>query len=400
MEDQEYWNPQFDNLAVTLPERCISEAGQPGLKHQNVNSHEYLYQEFNSTWFDSFKKSHLAVRQLTYTKLKKKRRVHSTCSQMPPSVTGSICCWYHIYVWSHVGWSRCPPFCVLAGPLLQSPVGFPCLKVLVESTPPLCAVSCKTLPGHSVDVDSLHISYAYIFISQVRAAGGSPPQCQLTVEDVFWNATILHTANMTQPSQSALPEQSVHTGKTSTRQDITVSYFLLPGYAQETADASQVECAVWPSFLSDTCSPCLAAIQQCAGNTGIADSLCLHRQLGACPHSSSETSENWSGLPNHRVGFCVQWEVVSDSGAGVGELTELAVRIEFVDVDGNDRRWFCVLSQDIRLLQTDGQSEVIAGLWEAAPRSCHWTALFPSCQCGKTRSCSVVWVSNQSLGEP
>ena len=57
---------------------------------------------------------------------------------------------------------------------------FPCLEVLPQSTPPLCAISCKALPGHSVDVDSLHISYAEIFISQVRAAGGSPPQCQLT----------------------------------------------------------------------------------------------------------------------------------------------------------------------------------------------------------------------------
>ena len=84
--------------------------------------------------------------------------------------------------------------------------------------------------GHSVDVDSLHISYSDIFISQVSAAGGSPPQSQLTVEDVFWNATILHTVDMTQPTQYALSKQSVHTGKTSTRQDISVGYFVLPGY--------------------------------------------------------------------------------------------------------------------------------------------------------------------------
>ena len=72
---------------------------------------------------------------------------------------------------------------------------------LFHDTPPLCAVSCKALPGHSGDVDSLHISHADIFISQVRAAYGSPPHCQLTVEDVFRNATILHTADMAQPSQ-------------------------------------------------------------------------------------------------------------------------------------------------------------------------------------------------------
>ena len=104
---------------------------------------------------------------------------------------------------------------------------FGIVLVLLQGTPPPCAISYKALPGHSVDVDSLHISCAYIFITQVRAAGGSAPQCQLTVENVFWNATIFHTADMTQPSESALSEQSVHTGKTSTIQDTSVGYIVL-----------------------------------------------------------------------------------------------------------------------------------------------------------------------------
>ena len=118
---------------------------------------------------------------------------------------------------------------------------FPCIELLFQSTPPLRAISRKALLGHSVDVDSIHVSYADIFVSQVRAACGSSAQRQLAVEDVFWNATILHTADMTQPSQSAMSEQGVHTGKTSTRQDIIIGYFVLPGYYQDTADASQVE---------------------------------------------------------------------------------------------------------------------------------------------------------------
>ena len=70
------------------------------------------------------------------------------------------------------------------------------------------------------------------------------------------------------------------------RQDISVGYFVLPGYAQDTPDASQLEC-VEPSLLSGICIPGLAAIQQCADNTDIVDShLCHHRQLRACPHSS------------------------------------------------------------------------------------------------------------------
>ena len=96
---------------------------------------------------------------------------------------------------------------------------------------------------------------------------------------------------MSQPSQSALSKQSVHTGKTSTLQDISAGYFVLPGYAQDTADAFRAEC-VELSLLPGICSPSLAAIQQCAANTGILDSnICLHRQLGACQHSSRDTTE-------------------------------------------------------------------------------------------------------------
>ena len=115
---------------------------------------------------------------------------------------------------------------------------FPCLEVLFQSTPPLRSISRKALTGHSVDVTIRHVSYADIFVSQVNPACGSSAQSQLTVEDVFWNATIVHTADMTQPLQSALSKQGVHTGKTSTRQYITVGYFVQPGYSQDTTDAS------------------------------------------------------------------------------------------------------------------------------------------------------------------
>ena len=141
-------------------------------------------------------------------------------------------------------------------------------------------------------------------------------------------------------------------GRPSTRQYISVGYVVLPGYSQDTADASQVEC-VEPSLLPGIWSPCLAVIEQCAGNTGIAARhICLRRQIGACPHSSLRTSESWRCLPNSLVDLCVQGEVVSDGGTEVGELTD---SIEFIVVDGNDRRCFCVLSQYINLIQTDCQ---------------------------------------------
>ena len=150
---------------------------------------------------------------------------------------------------------------------LSSPVMRCCFRALLHFARSAARPS-QDIVSMSIAFISLHISYADIFVSQVRAAGGSPTQSQLTVEDVFWNATILHTTDMTQPSQSALSKQSVHSGKTSTRQDISVGYFILPGYYQDTADASQVECIEPSSLMTGIRSPCLAAIQQCADNTG------------------------------------------------------------------------------------------------------------------------------------
>ena len=90
-------------------------------------------------------------------------------------------------------WSCCLPFCVLACPLLQSselasPVFRYCYRALLHF---VRSAAIKALPGHIVDVDGLHISHADIFISHVMAAGAwSPPPCQLTVEDGFWNARV------------------------------------------------------------------------------------------------------------------------------------------------------------------------------------------------------------------
>ena len=46
---------------------------------------------------------------------------------------------------------------------------------------------------------------------------------------------------MTQPAQSVVPEQSIHTGKASTRQNLGVGHSVFRGFGQVTADVSQVE---------------------------------------------------------------------------------------------------------------------------------------------------------------
>ena len=68
-------------------------------------------------------------------------------------------------------------------------------------------------------------------------------------------------------------------------QDLGVGHSVLPGYAKDTADAFQVE-GIESFLLSSICGPCLAAVHQCADNTGIVHyHLSLHCQFGVGAHS-------------------------------------------------------------------------------------------------------------------
>ena len=90
---------------------------------------------------------------------------------------------------------------------------------------------------------------------------------------------------MPQPTQPALSEQGKHARKVSSGQDLGVGHSVLLGYAKDMADASQVE-GIESFLLSGVCGPSLAAIHQCADNTGIIHyHLGLHFQFGVGPHS-------------------------------------------------------------------------------------------------------------------
>ena len=155
---------------------------------------------------------------------------------------------------------------------------FPCLEVLVQSASH--AVGCKVLPGLGVDVKRFHVSLADILVAQLWAAFESPSRCQLSIENVFWDAAILYAVDMSQPTQPELSEQGEHAWKVGLGHDLSVWYSVLPGYTKDTADASQVERS--ESFiLSGICGPRLAAVHQCADNTGIVHyHFGLHCQFG------------------------------------------------------------------------------------------------------------------------
>ena len=130
-----------------------------------------------------------------------------------------------------------------------------------------------------------HVSLAAILGAQLWAACGSPSRRQLSTENVFWDTAILHAVDMPQPTQPALSEQGEHAQKVCSGQDLGVGHSVLPGYATDTADASQVE-GIESFLLSDICDSRLAAVHQCADSTDIVYChLDLHCQFGVSLHS-------------------------------------------------------------------------------------------------------------------
>ena len=162
---------------------------------------------------------------------------------------------------------------------------FPCLGVLVQCASPRHEVGCKVLPGLGVDVECFHISLTDILVAQMWAAFGSPSRCQLSIENVFWDAAILHAVDMPQPTQPALSEQGEHARKVGSGRDLGVGHSVLPRYAKDTADASQVE-GIESFLLSGICGLRLTAVHQCADYTDIVHyHLSLHCQFEVGPHS-------------------------------------------------------------------------------------------------------------------
>ena len=160
-------------------------------------------------------------------------------------------------------WSVCAGDHLSFGPLLFRCLRqfvFPCREVLLYGASPSCAVRCKGFPGLCVDVEVSHVSFQNIAVAQVWTTCFSPPTCQFSIEEVFGDATVLHPMHMAQPAQPALSELCVQAGEASTCQDIDVAHFVLPGYAQDAAETSQVEGVESPLLPGIGC-PHLAAIQ-------------------------------------------------------------------------------------------------------------------------------------------
>ena len=141
---------------------------------------------------------------------------------------------------------------------------------------------------------------------QLGVANSSLAGGKFAIEDVHWDAPILHAAHVAEPSQPALSEQREHGGKTSTLEDLGIGHLVTPMDAEDAAQAAHVE-AFQFALLFGVCCPCLAAVDESADDAGIVHChLCLNCQLCIsirCLYFDWAGTKHWSQVPSHRSLF-------------------------------------------------------------------------------------------------
>ena len=94
---------------------------------------------------------------------------------------------------------------------------------------------------------------------------------------VFGDASIIHAAHMSKPTQTTLTEHKVHAEGTCCRQHFDVCDLVLPGNAQDPMKTAEVE-VFQAVLLSGVCGPELTAIQQ-----STQDACLVHLEFGVSP---------------------------------------------------------------------------------------------------------------------
>ena len=152
------------------------------------------------------------------------------------------------------------------------------------------AASCCVFRALRVDVQGFHVTLADIFVAHLGAANSSLAGSKFAIEDVLWDAPILHLAHMADPLQPALSEQREHGGKTSALEDLGIRHLVTPMDADDAAQEAHVE-AVQFTLLFGVCCPCLTAVEESADHAGILHChLCWNCQLWVLPDAGGEAS--------------------------------------------------------------------------------------------------------------
>ena len=93
------------------------------------------------------------------------------------------------------------------------PSSFNGQDVFVHGGFPFGPIASQLLPGVRVDPHTYKISFDYVFEVQIGTADWALALSEHPVQDVFRDATVLHSTNVAQPTQSALSREGCLTAE-------------------------------------------------------------------------------------------------------------------------------------------------------------------------------------------
>ena len=127
--------------------------------------------------------------------------------------------------------------------------------------PPSATICCKVLPAFNRDVTGAQRVLEGVFVALCLATLPASAVNQFRKEDLCWKTAVLHSHHVASPSELGLHDQDLNTWHAGTVKYLLVGDSVLPGNAQEPAEAAEVELVQFLEVTSVTC-PGLAAIQQ------------------------------------------------------------------------------------------------------------------------------------------
>ena len=141
-------------------------------------------------------------------------------------------------------------------------VAFPrMLGSVVGYQPSSATICCKMLQAFNRDVTGAKRVLEGVFVALCLASLPASAASQFGTEDLFWKTAVLHSHTVTIPSELCLHDQDLNTWHAGTAKYLLVGDSVLPGNAQEPAEATEVELVQFLE-VSPVAYPGLAALQQ------------------------------------------------------------------------------------------------------------------------------------------
>ena len=111
----------------------------------------------------------------------------------------------------------------------------------MDCQPPSSTICCKILPAFNRDATGAQRVLEGVFVALCLATLPAIAASQFRTEDLFWKTAVLHSHHVASPSELGLHDQDLNTWHAGTVKYLLVGDSVLPGNAQEPAEAADVE---------------------------------------------------------------------------------------------------------------------------------------------------------------